>query len=662
MKKIYFISLVLVILAVSVGIFSYFEFSKTQEDLDKLVESESSNILQSLKHSIENNIKSNELIRQEMTSALISTTTLASHLNEHEKFTETTSIRFIKDYDIDIIIIIDDYQVVSNIPDIQFNDFDFELKQELEYLEKEKYIWLELGIYEIKGIEYYLIGGYFSQTKTITIAGLKADILLNLRQSVGIGKLLNDYSRNPEIVYVILQDTFSVIAASRYFGEISKISDDEFLLNLYNHKDIAKRNINYNNEEIIESSVRIDIPEEDILLRLGISLEKVKAIQNRNASRTVFLSLGLFFVVAIAIGLVYQRSKHIKLKEEHRITIEYTRRLLENTDDAVVVIDNNYNLIIFNKKAEELFGKSINISNYNILFSNDLLLLRTTIDNRRGIQLKEIEFNKDNARRKFLAVSTSLVENNKANSLFAIAIIRDITLLKEAEDYKLRNEKLTATSELAAGVAHEIRNPMNSINVIAQRLELEFEPKEYADEYYNLVTTIRQSIKRIDRIIAQFLAFSRMNPPVLKKLELNNVINRAVDLLKHSANKQNIKIINNFHSDVYVMLDSDKIEQVFINLLQNAIDAIGSNGTITIEQIITNDNVMVSIEDTGKGIKPDIRHKIFDLYFTTKEKGMGLGLGIVNKIILEHNAKIRFESYEGSGTVFFIEFKRIQQG
>lgn len=238
-----------------------------------------------------------------------------------------------------------------------------------------------------------------------------------------------------------------------------------------------------------------------------------------------------------------------------------------------------------------------------------------------------------------------------------IAVIRDITQIKIAEEISHRNEKLSATSELASGIAHEIRNPMNSINVIAQRLEIEFRPEEDVDEFYKLIGIVRSEIKRINLIISHFLEYSKFKSSELRIEDLSISINKAVNLIKPTLDIDNIKILNNIPSNIKANINTDRMEQVFINLLQNAADSIDGSGSIELNLMIDEEYYIISIRDSGTGIPENIRHKIFDIYFTTKSKGTGLGLGIVNKIVQEHGGSIYFDSSE-SGTIFYLKFKR----
>ena len=661
MKKINFFIVILITIAVAVAVFSYFEYFQSKSILLSILKSESNNLIKALKYSIENNIKTNEIIEDEIQNSLVSTSALADHINTHHRFTKKTINNFAKTYEVDFVLLYDKLGLVHNlnIPDSLIFD---KFANNFVFIKNENYYWLELGVIEIDNVEYYLIGGVFEDDNTIIISGIEERKLLDLRKSVGIGVLLNNYKQNKDIIYVALQDTFGLIAATKDIQAISTIQADNFLDSIYNSNKLSSRITDYNNNIVLETATTLNNNEHKILVRLGLSLEKFESINQKNKNRTIFLAIGIFVVIAGSFAFIYQSARHNKLKEDHKLMLDYTGLLLSNINEAVIGIDKNCSIIIYNHKAETLFGRAEIGSNYIRHFNKDFLELFETLKNYINSEYNEIEYQSPNNQNFILAYSKSIALDETGNPNIAIAVIRDITQIRESEILAQRNEKLAVTGELAAGVAHEIRNPMNAINVIAQRLVYEFEPKNDEIEYQNLVGIIRNEIQRIDVIIAQFIEFSKLKQSVLVKQDLNIPIQKAINLLKHSADLQKINIINNCNENLFAMIDVHKLEQVFINLIKNSIDAINQNGEIVISSELSNQKITISIKDNGCGIAENIKKKIFDLYFTSKSKGTGLGLGIVNKIIQEHNGKIHFESEINKGTTFYLEFERLNNG
>ena len=251
--------------------------------------------------------------------------------------------------------------------------------------------------------------------------------------------------------------------------------------------------------------------------------------------------------------------------------------------------------------------------------------------------------------------------------LFGLSIsIQNVNLLEREREritdevYNLQRdlwqkEKLSAMGELAAGVAHEIRNPLNAISMTIQRLGKEFTPASGIEEQAELIRTVRQEINRISAIIRQFLDFARPAPLQKKWFYLNELIQKVVQLYDAKVSTLNIKIHYDAANKFNVFFDPDKLQQALINMLENAIDAVGKNGDIYITWKKQHKIVNLSIKDTGVGIPKEQIAKIFNLYYTTKARGTGFGLAQVYQSISEHGGSIDVSSKPGAGTEFSIK-------
>jgi len=233
-----------------------------------------------------------------------------------------------------------------------------------------------------------------------------------------------------------------------------------------------------------------------------------------------------------------------------------------------------------------------------------------------------------------------------------------------AEVYRLqedihRKEKLTAMGELAAGVAHEVRNPLNAISMSVQRLgkSLELEP---ASKEQKMISTIRNEINRIGEIIQQFLSFARPSKINKTKSNLNQIVKEALEIYHAKFIESAIVTDIEFGEIPDMMLDGEKIKQVIINLFENAIHAMQSGGKLSVKLEKTSSEILLKIRDTGIGISQENIEKIFNLYFTTKPEGNGLGLPQVYQIISNHNGRIDVKSEIDKFTEFTITFGEIK--
>ena len=224
------------------------------------------------------------------------------------------------------------------------------------------------------------------------------------------------------------------------------------------------------------------------------------------------------------------------------------------------------------------------------------------------------------------------------------------TLLREEIQ---KSEKMKVVATLAAGMAHEIKNPLTSIKTFTEFINKKKDDPEFLDKFQDIVTS---EVNKIDSIVKQLLEFSKPQELQLKETDINKLLDETLNLLNNDLLKHNIKTEKNYSTLSTIKVDPVQIKQVFLNLLLNAIDAIDKDGKITISTETTNnDQICITIEDTGKGIsKEDLKH-IFDPFFTKKDSGTGLGLSIVHGIIEKHGGKIDLKSTLLKGTTFIIK-------
>jgi signal transduction histidine kinase len=240
----------------------------------------------------------------------------------------------------------------------------------------------------------------------------------------------------------------------------------------------------------------------------------------------------------------------------------------------------------------------------------------------------------------------------------AIALIwanqnRHLRKVKEMEDRVQLAERLSSLGHLAAGVAHEIRNPLNAMGMGLQRLKREFVPKEDSkkDEYLSFTEVILKEVRRVNEIIEQFLTLSRPFQLNLRVSSLRDLLKNLITLFQEEAFAQGITLQTEWKDDLSPMsMDSEKLTQAFINIMKNGMQAMEKGGVLGIETRTSRDHVEVVISDTGSGIPPDQMEKIFNYYYTTKEKGVGLGLPIAHRIIEAHGGQLKVESKVGVGT------------
>jgi len=235
---------------------------------------------------------------------------------------------------------------------------------------------------------------------------------------------------------------------------------------------------------------------------------------------------------------------------------------------------------------------------------------------------------------------------------------RHLAGIIEMERRLEKAERLSSLGQLAAGVAHEIRNPLNAISMATQRLKRDYVPadKLKAHEFNNLSTVIRDEIRRLNAIIEEFLSFSKSRRLELRDFSVTEVLQKIVSLLAEEAGSRGIALETKWQlSPAVIPMDINKLQQAFLNFIKNAMESISKKGVITITVVREGkNNILVSITDTGCGMTSEEIEKIFSPEYTTKEKGLGLGIPLATEIVRGHGGDVRVVSRLGEGTTFEI--------
>ena len=263
-------------------------------------------------------------------------------------------------------------------------------------------------------------------------------------------------------------------------------------------------------------------------------------------------------------------------------------------------------------------------------------------------------FDKNPAAYLFTRLEIQAIKNNmvyKCESV-AVCMFRDVAEKKILEN-ELQMEKFSLVAELAAGTAHEIRNPMTTLRGFLQLLSKEFKPDEKGHEYCALMI---EEIDRANAMIKEFLLLTKRAAPKIENINLHTVLDEIFLLIESKSLLENVKLEKDYEQNrLVVYADPGQIKQVFLNLASNAIQAMPHGGKLKITTSSKDNKAMISFTDTGHGIPEAQLLKIFDPFFTTKENGTGLGLAISYRIIERHGGRLSAESSPGKGTTLFIE-------
>lgn len=246
-------------------------------------------------------------------------------------------------------------------------------------------------------------------------------------------------------------------------------------------------------------------------------------------------------------------------------------------------------------------------------------------------------------------VSNSPIVDSAGNTVGTVHVSRDITELRNLRERVVHSERMAALGELAARVAHEIRNPLISIGGFARRLE-----KKLSDDTAEYARIIVNEVTRLENILKEILGFVKSSRVNKVSVDINDVVKNIINFITPSViEKHNNMVKELSRSPLMAAIDPDRIKEALLNIITNASQAT-DHGTITVKTRRENDEAVIELSDTGCGIKPEDLKNIFNPFFTTKPQGTGLGLAVTHKIIQEHGGKVKVESAEGCGTAFRI--------
>jgi signal transduction histidine kinase len=245
-----------------------------------------------------------------------------------------------------------------------------------------------------------------------------------------------------------------------------------------------------------------------------------------------------------------------------------------------------------------------------------------------------------------------------------VMILRDITKSRRTAQQTIESERLNALTLLAAGVAHEIGNPLNSLHIHLQLMERSVQKLhgEAKAELQQSIGIARSEVNRLDSIVTQFLRAIRPSRPQLHPESLNTIIEEAVRFFTPEIQDRDIVVEQELRSDLPLLqLDRDQMKQAFYNVIKNSLEATNRHGTLHIRTDMDDTNVIVSFVDTGSGMSAGNLSRVFEPYFTTKPTGTGLGLLIVRRIVREHGGELSIESAEGEGLTLTIRLPYIEK-
>jgi len=365
------------------------------------------------------------------------------------------------------------------------------------------------------------------------------------------------------------------------------------------------------------------------------------------------------------IDITDRKRMEKKLKEAN----DFLMNLIESSVDGIIVTDMKGDILIFNKGAENLLGYQGEevVEKMNIRSIYQPGVAKEVMDKLRSpdfggigkLTSFPIFHRKKDGELIEGDLSASIIYDEKGNEIASIGIFKDLRErlkmereLREIQQALLQSEKLAAMGRLTSQIAHELNNPIYGIMNTLELLKTEIPPESKRRRILELSLS---EIQRLSEMLRNMLSFSKPEEEKRRPVKIDELIEGILLVMEKQMKESNIQVEASFDSDIpEVMASTNQMRQVMLNILKNAKEAMPKGGTLTVRTTREGNKVLIHIQDTGIGIPEEIRDKIFEAFFTTKQKvkGVGLGLSVCYGIIKDHGGEIKVESEEGKGTTF----------
>ncbi len=387
---------------------------------------------------------------------------------------------------------------------------------------------------------------------------------------------------------------------------------------------------------------------------LGFNTQTLDAARADDRNRAIITGLILFLVSAFGIVLLFLFYNYRTARSSLSRIKAFSDSLLDNMPTGLVAFNNRLEIISLNAFAEALLDlgpESHTGAHAETVLPSSLWKQVQEVMNQPDAAAREVDCRLASGRVVPLEIDLSHFTGDADDAVGYILLLKDLSQVKALEREIIRSQRLASIGRLAAGVAHEIRNPLSSIKGFATYFKERY-PDVPQDQ--KIAGIMIEEVERLNRVVGQLLELARPVQINAAPADLKQLMDDSIRLVEQSALEKNVVVMRPEGALGEFSLDSDKIRQVLLNLYLNALDAMPDGGRLDIRLALQTDEnrLEISVGDTGVGIQPEDLTKIYDPYYTTKQTGTGLGLAVVHNIVEAHNGTLTVDSRLGKGSTF----------
>jgi two-component system sensor histidine kinase HydH len=517
-------------------------------------------------------------------------------------------------------------------------------------------------------------------------AGARAGMMMPMWHEDALGSLIEEISKNEDIAYIFIYNaTGTVVHHSdgskegkpatwkpdlygeyQVKGRVKELSDGSQVYELAKHFSPLLPSYEVTRPHGMMRPGHMSAPRihNDAIVVLGLRMTAFEEARQADLRHALIMAAILLALGTGALFFVFVIQNYYLVDKTLKQTQDYTAQVVAHMASGLLSVDPRGKVVSYNRLALELLGleepKVIGMD-LNEIIDFQATGIDETLTHSRTVVEREFAHHTPAGETIALSLSVTPILGDDGTCRAAVIILRDLREIKKLEEEVRRGEKLAAIGKLAAGVAHEIRNPLSSIRGFAHYLRHALAEKPHEQNYAEIMV---KEVDRINKVVTDLLTFARPVEGEMVPTDVTALVEHTVRLVEADARARGIEVQRSVASDLPEMiLDANQITQALLNLMLNSVQAIEEGGKLEVGAERDGDvdaQLLVWVEDDGSGIPRDHMDKIFDPFFTTKEKGTGLGLAIVHAIVENHHGEIKVESpppEKNKGTRFTISIR-----